>query len=323
MKNSFWFVLILAMGMPTAWGQQTADPHLFVSMSTNDTHTAYAPNLHRALLVQEGSRLAGQDYRYRVHFGNEEERGALSRERAAAGSPYYGANSYHEFTVERTMYLSVAGSSAWNYAPYYVSYPFYLVYWNVNGTWVRLGGNNGVFRHRVFPGDYRIEVRDDILHPELVPTPEYRNGASWTSSYGFDYFEKIEEKISAKIQIELRNGPHNEDIIMDYDTQDNTAKAGEDYVETRGTLFIPAGTTNFIQTISVPILDDEIDEEEEEVFSLILRPINARLFDAIINGEFLSDGTLTIPIILLQSEQLKEEFLLLLRSMLAARCWER
>ena len=85
---------------------------------------------------------------------------------------------------------------------------------------------------------------------------------------------------------------------MDYATQDNTAKAGEDYVETRDTLFIPAGTTNFIRTISVPILDDEIDEIEEEVFSLILRPSNARLYDAIIHGEFLSDGTLSIPIII-------------------------
>ncbi len=194
MKNSFWLVLILAMGMPTAWGQQTADdPYLFVGMSLGDTHTAYAPVIHRALLVQEGSRLAAQGYEYRVHFGTEQERRDLADARAAAGNPH-DANYYHEFTVERTAYLSVSGSRAWNWAPYYLSRPFTRVYWNVNGRWIELRNADGIFGHRVFPGDYRMEVHEDILDPELANDPRLRTGDSWTASYSFSYFEKQRNK---------------------------------------------------------------------------------------------------------------------------------
>ena len=57
---------------------------------------------------------------------------------------------------------------------------------------------------------------------------------------------------------------------------------GKDYVETRGTLTFPSGTHDFVRTISVPILDDEIDEPEEETFSLILRNhTNAKLLNGI------------------------------------------
>ena len=45
-----------------------------------------------------------------------------------------------------------------------------------------------------------------------------------------------------------------------YATRDGTAKAGEDYTATRGTLAFAAGETE--RTVEVPILDDALDEGE-------------------------------------------------------------
>ena len=51
------------------------------------------------------------------------------------------------------------------------------------------------------------------------------------------------------------------EVTVEYVTRDGTALAGEDYTGTRGTLTFAAGETE--KTVSVPILDDAIDEGEE------------------------------------------------------------
>jgi TolB protein len=56
-------------------------------------------------------------------------------------------------------------------------------------------------------------------------------------------------------------------ITVDYATTDGTAKAGLDYTATSGTLNFPDGT--FSQTITVPILNDQLHEGSEQ-FSIIL-----------------------------------------------------
>ncbi len=70
-------------------------------------------------------------------------------------------------------------------------------------------------------------------------------------------------------------------VTVEYLTRDGTAKAGEDYERTRGTLTFEVGETG--KTVSVPILDDGHDEGEE-TFTLKLR--NAQ-------GAWIVDGEAT------------------------------
>ena len=70
-------------------------------------------------------------------------------------------------------------------------------------------------------------------------------------------------------------------VTVDYATRDGTAKAGEDYTATGGTLSFAAGELE--KTVSVPLLDDAIDEGEE-TFTLKLR--NAQ-------GAAINDGEAT------------------------------
>ena len=68
---------------------------------------------------------------------------------------------------------------------------------------------------------------------------------------------------------------------VDYATSNGTATAGSDYTETRGTLTFAAGDTT--RTVSVPVLDDAVDEDAE-TFTLTLS--NA-------DGAYLVDSTAT------------------------------
>ena len=56
---------------------------------------------------------------------------------------------------------------------------------------------------------------------------------------------------------------------MAYATSGVTATAGQDYTETTGTLTFAANSVAN-QTVSVPVADDAVDEEEEETFTLTL-----------------------------------------------------
>ena len=58
-----------------------------------------------------------------------------------------------------------------------------------------------------------------------------------------------------------------ETVAVDYGTSDGTATAGSDYTTTSGTLTFAAGETT--KTVSVPVLDDAIDEDSE-TFTLTL-----------------------------------------------------
>ena len=70
-------------------------------------------------------------------------------------------------------------------------------------------------------------------------------------------------------------------VTVDYATRDGTAKAGEDYEHTRGALSFAAGELE--KTVSVPILDDALDEGEE---TFTLKLMNAR-------GAAIADGEAT------------------------------
>ena len=69
-------------------------------------------------------------------------------------------------------------------------------------------------------------------------------------------------------------------VGVDYATADGTAVAGEDYTETRGTLYFAVGETR--KTVSVPVLDDAHDEGTE---TMTLRLSNPSFGLAIGDGE--------------------------------------
>ena len=82
-----------------------------------------------------------------------------------------------------------------------------------------------------------------------------------------------------------------QEVTVAYATSDGTATAGEDYAETSGALTFPANSVAS-QTVSVPVLDDAMDEEEEETFTLTLSQAMAAVLAG--GGETLAaNGTIT------------------------------
>ena len=72
------------------------------------------------------------------------------------------------------------------------------------------------------------------------------------------------------------------EVTVDYATQDGTATAGSDYTSTSGTLTFAAGDTT--KTVSVPITDDTV-EDDDETFKLLLSNVSgAKIKDAEATG---------------------------------------
>ena len=68
-------------------------------------------------------------------------------------------------------------------------------------------------------------------------------------------------------------------VTVDYATADGSATAGSDYTAASGTLSFAAGET--VKTVTVPVLDDTIDEGSETLSLILSNPSgNARLADA-------------------------------------------
>jgi solute carrier family 8 (sodium/calcium exchanger) len=74
------------------------------------------------------------------------------------------------------------------------------------------------------------------------------------------YCTEGEDKF-ALCEVERINGSSGK-VTCDYNTQDVTAKAGDDYEETKGTLEFDRGVTS--QQIKIPIIDDEAIEKKEK-----------------------------------------------------------
>ena len=70
-------------------------------------------------------------------------------------------------------------------------------------------------------------------------------------------------------------------VTVDYATSDGSATAGDDYTATSGTLTFSSGETS--KTVSVPVLDDAIDEGEETMTLTLSNP----------SGLTVADGTAT------------------------------
>jgi beta-glucanase (GH16 family) len=82
---------------------------------------------------------------------------------------------------------------------------------------------------------------------------------------------------------------HSKPVSVDYYTQDLTAKAGEDYISSSGTLQFQPGTLS--QTIKVGILADTLREEDENFEIIFSNPVNASLSSFKITGSIRNDDT--------------------------------
>ena len=90
--------------------------------------------------------------------------------------------------------------------------------------------------------------------------------------------EGVDEAVAFRVSLS-RAAPGT--VTVDYATRDGTAVAGEDYTATQGTLEFAPGELE--KTVSVPILDDALDEGEE---TFLLRLSNAQ-------GAAVADGEAT------------------------------
>ena len=71
-------------------------------------------------------------------------------------------------------------------------------------------------------------------------------------------------------------------VTVAYATADGTATAGDDYTATSGTLAFAAGETS--KTISVPVLEDDIDEGSETLTLRLSSPSGATIADGVATG---------------------------------------
>ena len=99
------------------------------------------------------------------------------------------------------------------------------------------------------------------------------------------------EGTDAAVEFEVTLGhTANHRVTVDYATADGTATAGEDYEATSGTLTFAAGET--VKTVSVPILDDVIDEGEETFTLTLSNADGARIVDGEATGTIVNEDPL-------------------------------
>ncbi len=107
---------------------------------------------------------------------------------------------------------------------------------------------------------------------------------------------------NAEFQVRLTRVP-SQTVTLNYATQDVTATAGQDYTAARGGIItFAAGTTDLTQTISVPILDDTLDEPNETFTLTLSNPVNARLLAATARCTILDDDA-PLPVIAWEQNQ--------------------
>ena len=75
---------------------------------------------------------------------------------------------------------------------------------------------------------------------------------------------QVEEAPGAQLLFEVAlSSPARQTVTVDYATSDGSARAGQDYTATSGTLTFALGTA--VKTVAVEVLDDAIDEGHETI----------------------------------------------------------
>ena len=138
-----------------------------------------------------------------------------------------------------------------------------------------------------------VTIKDD--DPERIPNvaldvDERIVIVTTTTSNYFGRLVEIPEDTpsgTVSIPVELSAATGRTAVFVDYATQDGTAIAGEDYTETRGTLTFQPGQTR--RHLSVPIIDDAINETNE-FFSVVLsNPTNSVLLPRTVKVQILDN----------------------------------
>ncbi len=122
--------------------------------------------------------------------------------------------------------------------------------------------------HRWFEGD-----GVDVIRPIFGATRDAL--LSTDSGPLFNVVSNIVSSGSVPIPVELTVATGRTAVSVDYATQDDTAIAGQDYIETRGTLTFQPGETRHY--LSVPIIDDGLNETNEFFNVVLSNPTNSGL----------------------------------------------
>ena len=84
-------------------------------------------------------------------------------------------------------------------------------------------------------------------------------------------------------------------VTVDWTTSSDTAETPTDYQAESGTLTFPAG--EIVQTLTVTINNDMVDEEEEETFTVTLtNAVNAMIEDAFATGTITDDDVPNVTV---------------------------
>ena len=95
-------------------------------------------------------------------------------------------------------------------------------------------------------------------------------------------------------------------VTVDWTTSNDTAETPADYQEEFGTLTFAAGET--VQTLAVTIINDTVDEEEEETFTVTLsNAVNAGIEDASATGTITDDDLPAVRVSFDQSSYTVDE----------------
>ena len=106
---------------------------------------------------------------------------------------------------------------------------------------------------------------------------------------------RVGEAAGAAIFTVALSTPSRREVAVNYATADQTATAGTDYRETRGTLTIASGEVT--ATISVPITQDDVDEDNETFLIRLSAAQHAEIGDAEGRGTIVDDDeALTVSI---------------------------
>ena len=94
-------------------------------------------------------------------------------------------------------------------------------------------------------------------------------------------------------------------VTVDYATHDGTARAGEDYTARRGTLEFAAGETS--KTVSVPVTDDEADDDGETLTLALTAAKGAAVAEATATGTIRDAGPAALPALSVADAEASEE----------------
>ena len=102
----------------------------------------------------------------------------------------------------------------------------------------------------------------------------------------------LENSFNSTFRFEVRlDATYEEEVTVDFETVEGTAKAGEDYLSQAGTLVFAPG--ELIQQIEVPIVVDEGLEPDEHFTIELSNPVNGYLKgnQQVATGTILNDDT--------------------------------